>query len=112
MRNFRGVFFVISLLTFGQAIASTQDPIDIMKGKGNCYQCHRDNEKFIGPSFSQVQERYAVAGKNPALIKHLAGRIINGGLGAWGNTPMNSNPQLSTVEAEKVVKWILEKNYK
>lgn len=78
-----------------------------IKGKG-CYECHRNDEKFIGPSFAEISQRYGGKTATPALVDYLAKKIINGGLGAWGNTPMNSNPQVSIAEAKEVVKLILK----
>ena len=37
----------------------------------------------------------------------LAGKIINGGQGNWGEVPMSAHPQISQADAEEMVKYIL-----
>jgi cytochrome c len=51
-----------------------------------------------------------VAKKNKATganIKMLAGRIINGSTGIWGTSQMTPHPDLTEVDAEKTVHYIL-----
>lgn len=74
--------------------------------KNHCFECHRKAENFIGPSFLQIKERYKGQENNQEFVNYLANKIINGGGGAWGPTPMNSNPQVSKEEARKIVKLL------
>ena len=89
------------------AYAEISPPLHNKLKKNGCYECHRNEEKFIGPSFQEIGQRYRESA-NPALIDLLTKKIINGGLGAWGNTPMNSNPQVPNGEARTIVKLILQ----
>lgn len=102
-----GMFSVLILLLGTTSVKAENLLHGKIKSKG-CYECHRNDEKFIGPSFAEISQRYSGKTATPALVDYLAKKIINGGLGAWGNTPMNSNPQVSVAEAKEIVKLILK----
>jgi cytochrome c len=61
-------------------------------------------EKLVGPSLLQVANRYK---NTPAVVSRLAGKIINGGAGAWGQVPMTPHPQLTKNTAAYMVQYIL-----
>lgn len=73
--------------------------------KNNCITCHKVDEKFTGPSYREVAEKYGSAGKE--VIPALATKIIEGGSGVWGPVPMIPHPDVSEADAEKMVKYIL-----
>lgn len=70
----------------------------------DCQACHTVNKKSIGPSYQDVAKKYK--GNNIAL-ETLTKKIISGGGGVWGETPMAAHPQLSTKDASEMVKYIL-----
>ncbi|PZR81490.1 MAG: cytochrome C' [Stutzerimonas stutzeri] len=70
----------------------------------NCVACHHLERKMIGPAFKAVAERY---GKDEAAIKTLSEKVVKGGGGVWGQTPMPPQPAVSPEDAEILVKWIL-----
>jgi cytochrome c len=70
----------------------------------NCVACHHVERKMIGPSYKAVAERYA---KDESAIKTLSEKVIKGGAGSWGQTPMPPQTSVSPAEAEALVKWIL-----
>lgn len=72
--------------------------------KKNCMACHQVDKKLVGPGFKEVAAKYA--GDKTAADK-LAGKVIKGGSGAWGQVPMPANPQVSEAEAKQLVSWIL-----
>lgn len=87
----------------------TQSP-DYQKGleaitKSDCFTCHKIDEKLTGPSYRDVADKYA--GMPDTIIGHLAGKVIHGGGGVWGEVPMVGHPTLSKEEAEVMVKYIL-----
>lgn len=87
----------------------TQDP-NYQKGleieaKSDCATCHKLNEKLIGPAFKDIATRYA--GATEATVDTLAGKVIQGGSGRWGQIPMTPHPNLSQEDARTVVKYIL-----
>lgn len=91
--------FFVALLTSSNAFASTE----LARSK-NCVACHHAERKMIGPAFKAVAERY---GKDEAAIKTLSEKVVKGGGGIWGQTPMPPQPGVSPDEAETLVKWIL-----
>jgi cytochrome c len=72
--------------------------------KKNCMACHSVDKKVIGPSFKDVAAKYA--GQKDAADT-LAGKILKGGSGAWGQVPMPANPQVNEAEAKQLAAWVL-----
>lgn len=77
--------------------------------ESDCEACHQLNEKSIGPSYMMVADRYE---DDEATIKMIAGKIINGGNGNWGEQAMAAHPQLSENEAEAMATYILKVDQK
>ncbi len=87
----------------------TQNP-DYQKGlsliaKSDCLTCHKVDEKLIGPTYREVANKYA--GMPDTMVAHLAGKIINGGSGVWGEVAMTPHAGMSQEDAEAMVKYIL-----
>ncbi len=72
-------------------------------GKSDCLTCHKVKDKLIGPAYAEVAAKYENTEDN---IKMLAGKIIKGGKGVWGEVPMTPHPQISEADAEQMVKYI------
>lgn len=72
--------------------------------KSDCWSCHKIKEPSIGPSYNDVAARYEPTVANYEL---LAGKIINGGKGVWGEVPMNAHPDISKEDAIAITKYIL-----
>ena len=72
-------------------------------GKSDCLTCHKVKEKLIGPAYADVAAKYE---NNEANIKKLAGKIIKGGKGVWGEVPMTPHPQISEADAEQMIKYV------
>ena len=70
----------------------------------DCLTCHKVDEKIIGPTYRDVANKYE---NTEANVKMLAGKIINGGKGVWGEIPMTAHPQISKQDAEEMVSYIL-----
>lgn len=87
----------------------TQDPNYsagmAIEAKSDCATCHKINERVVGPSFKEIAEKYA--GVDDAMIDSLAGKVISGGAGNWGQVPMTPHPNLSKEDARTVVKYVL-----
>jgi cytochrome c len=73
-------------------------------GKSDCLGCHKVTERIIGPSYSEVAQRYA---GQPGIEDSLANKIIRGGAGNWGDQQMTPHPTLSHDDAVAMVKYIL-----
>lgn len=72
--------------------------------KSDCRSCHAVDRTAIGPSFMQVAEKYKNKQQTTA---YLAQKIQLGGSGVWGNTTMPPHPELSDLDAAKMVDYIL-----
>ena len=72
--------------------------------KSDCLTCHKEDAKVIGPSYKEVAKKYEATDAN---VKLLAGKIIAGGQGVWGEIPMSAHPQVSQADAESMVRYIL-----
>jgi cytochrome c551/c552 len=86
-----------------------QTASDAMVGMGliqslDCKTCHKQDEKSIGPSYTQVATKYQGASN---AFDHLTNKIITGGNGVWGETNMPAHPDLKQNEARQIVSWIL-----
>ena len=73
--------------------------------KSDCSTCHKEQEKVVGPAFADVAEKYKSGGD--AIVDTLVNKIISGGSGHWGTTPMAGHPTLSKDDAKTMVKYIL-----
>jgi cytochrome c551/c552 len=78
-------------------------------GKGlvaslDCKSCHKESEKSIGPSYTQISQKY---GKNPDALNYLTGKIQKGSQGVWGETQMPAHPTLPENDIHQIVNWIL-----
>ncbi len=72
--------------------------------KSDCFTCHKIAEASIGPAYEVIAAKYA---DNPENISLLAAKVINGGVGVWGQVPMNAHPTMTKTDAEKIIKYIL-----
>jgi cytochrome c551/c552 len=73
-------------------------PAELLQ-KNSCTACHASDRKLVGPSWADV------AKKHPGKGDYLAGKIREGGSGAWGSIPMP--PQaISTQEAGRIAEWL------
>ena len=70
----------------------------------DCLTCHKINETSMGPSYEQVAAKYEL---NQGNVENLAGRIIKGGKGLWGQNAMTPHPNLSEQQAQQMVRYIL-----
>ncbi|MEY4641886.1 MAG: hypothetical protein RLZZ227_1880 [Pseudomonadota bacterium] len=71
----------------------------------DCRACHRTSVNLVGPSFTVIARRYAANAEN---IDFLVSRIIEGGAGVWGETPMTPHPDLDPAIARAMVEEILK----
>lgn len=59
---------------------------------------------MMGPAYTAIAARHA---DDSAAVGMLAERIMAGGSGNWGPTPMPRQPNVSRDEAEALARWIL-----
>jgi cytochrome c len=70
-----------------------------------CFACHAKDEKVLGPSFSDVQKKYAA---NKDAVKLLSASIRAGSVDKWGKIAMPANPQLSEDDANALATWVMQ----
>lgn len=86
---------------------STEDLIkqgQLLVDKSDCKTCHHATNKLIGPAHADVAKKYEFTQGNVTM---LAGKIIKGGSGVWGEIPMTAHPDLSQQDAEKMSMYVL-----
>ena len=85
-------------------------PADVAeKGKvliaySDCHTCHKENQRSVGPAFTDIAKRYPV---NKVYIEMLAHKVIIGGSRSWGYPVMDPHPKLSFEDAKLMVSYIL-----
>lgn len=75
-------------------------------GKSDCLTCHKIDEVLTGPSYTDVANKYAT-NTSDTVVSYLAGKIISGGKGVWGETYMTPHAGVSKADAEAMAKYIL-----
>ena len=93
----------------GAETTSVMDSPDYQKGlslvaKSDCFTCHKLRDASTGPAYGAVAAKYE---NTEANVEMLAGKIIAGGQGVWGQVPMVAHPQISKDDAKAMVKYIL-----
>ncbi|HMR18209.1 MAG TPA: c-type cytochrome [Sphingobacterium sp.] len=76
----------------------------VLMSYSDCFTCHKENDKKLGPAFSDIAARYPM---NKGYIDVLVKRIVLGTKGMWGNVMMPPHPKLSEQDAEAMVLYIL-----
>ena len=87
-----------------ETVASSKSPGAVLIQKSDCFTCHKQDQKLVGPSFVQIATRYKSSTTN---VTKLSGKIISGGAGVWGEVPMTPHTQLSKKDAAVMVQYIL-----
>lgn len=69
-----------------------------------CTTCHGVSNRIVGPSFREIAAKYV---GDAGAAARLAGKVRDGGVGAWGSVPMPAQPQVREADARELVRWIL-----
>lgn len=70
----------------------------------DCKTCHNEGKKTIGPAYIDVAKKYDFTKSNVSM---LAGKVVKGGSGVWGDVLMTPHPDLKREDAEKMVGYIM-----
>ncbi|MDX5480864.1 MAG: c-type cytochrome [Hymenobacteraceae bacterium] len=89
--------------TAGVATANVEKGEKLI-AQSDCLACHKVGEKLVGPSYKEVAQKYENNDKN---VDYLAGKIIEGGSGVWGQVPMTPHPNISKEDAREMARYIL-----
>ena len=69
----------------------------------DCKNCHKEDEKSVGPAFMLVSKKYA---NNPKAHDYLSQKIRSGGAGVWGQVAMAAHPDISQKDLDQIISWI------
>lgn len=72
--------------------------------ESDCRSCHQEETKSVGPAYRAVAERYQ---GDPQAAMQLAGKIIRGGSGNWGEVAMAAHPGITSAQAQQMADYIL-----
>jgi cytochrome c len=91
------------------AVSTADHATLVQEGKtlvegSDCRACHANDQRLVGPSYQEVAERYQ---NEEGAVEMLAGKIIEGGAGNWGEIAMAAHPQISREDAAKMVHYVL-----
>ena len=75
--------------------------------KSDCLACHKVDGPLVGPSYNDVAKKYQPTEANYDMLTK---KIIAGGSGNWGATPMSPHPSLAAADVKKMVQYILSLN--
>jgi cytochrome c len=79
----------------------------VLINQNDCRSCHLNEQKSVGPSYREVATKYQ-GNRNQQRV--IAQKIITGGSGVWGDHAMSAHPELSDVDAELMVSYIMSLN--
>ncbi len=72
--------------------------------KSDCKSCHIVDKKSVGPSYQDIAAKYK---NNAKEQERIAGKIITGGSGVWGDHAMSAHPQITPQNAATMIKYIM-----
>ena len=72
--------------------------------KSDCKSCHLIDKKSVGPSYLDIAAKYKTSAADQERI---AGKIITGGSGVWGDHAMSAHPGISPQDAATMIKYIM-----
>lgn len=77
---------------------------EVLISYSDCYTCHKEDQRSVGPAFEDIAKRYPV---NKVYIEMLAHKVIIGGSRSWGHAVMDPHPNLSFEDAKTMVTYVL-----
>jgi len=110
--NLKNLFVSSDYIRFDraqQAMMGHQQVSAVITGQNlmaasDCKTCHKAAEKSIGPSFTNVAQKYNA---RPDATAYLVEKIIKGGAGVWGEVAMPAHPTLKESDATQIVQYVL-----
>ena len=72
--------------------------------KSDCLNCHQWTRPLVAPTFFEIAERYR---DDKTAPKKLTDKVLQGGVGEWGQIPMAPHPQHPAKEARAMVDTLL-----
>ncbi len=83
----------VSAAVTGKALTQAMD----------CKTCHKEIGASIGPSYTEVSEKYK---ERRNAISYLQRKIVAGGSGVWGEVMMPAHPKITSDESRQIAMYI------
>ncbi len=94
-----------ALLSLGLVGTAAAEDASALAQSKNCLACHQVENKVVGPAYKEVAAKYK---GDPTAKAKLVQKVLEGGVGVWGQIPMPPNKALvSEAEANTLVSWVL-----
>lgn len=94
-------------------------PGEVMAHGFDCFSCHAIDKRVVGPAWVTIADHYH---HDPAKADYLAGKILHGSVGVFGDVPMPAHKKMNPKLAKELAVYILslkgkvqkgaQKNYK
>ena len=107
MKHVAGVAIVTCMLGLSPAFTRAQGDsanATALAEKHLCLSCHRVDAKLVGPAYRDVAAKYK---GDPAALDKLVAKVMRGGKGVWGPTPMPANKDVPEADVRTIVTWVL-----
>lgn len=85
------------------ALRNAAQPGKVLVQQLDCKTCHKENEKSIGPSFTDIAKKYP---HDATVQERLIRKVLGGGAGTWGDVAMPAHPDMKADDVKKIVDWI------
>lgn len=69
-----------------------------------CVTCHPAKQMGLGPGVNMIAAKYKA---DPKAYDKLLPKVMNGGVGVWGNEPMPTQAQVGKEKIQKILSWML-----
>ncbi|WP_276389954.1 ThuA domain-containing protein [Eudoraea chungangensis] len=70
----------------------------------DCKACHKPAEASIGPTYTEIAEKYI---SDDQAMSYLQAKIISGGNGVWGEVTMPAHPNITKEQSRQIATYIL-----
>ena len=82
-----------------------RSPFEDLAKKSTCMSCHNIDSRGVGPGFREIAAKYK---KDKKAEAKLVAKVMKGGFGNWGKTPMPPMSQeVPEGSVRTLVQWIL-----
>jgi cytochrome c len=88
----------------GESGSKAISPGEKLMAKSDCRTCHNPTAKTVGPSYTQIAERYKNTPENQEMLIQ---KVIKGGAGVWGVAAMSAHPDLMPEDAKAMIAYVL-----
>jgi cytochrome c len=103
-----GLLVIVACLANVWGVTTAQDqptkPSQVMAHGFDCFSCHAIDRQVVGPAWVTIANHYH---HDPAKTDYLAGKILHGSVGTFGDVPMPAHKKMSPELAKKLAAYIL-----